>query len=400
MAVVDEGLMHMLLSVSGSHIRQTRPADRNEMLDSRIDFHYKRGYRTLTNASGSKAALDGPRLAIATLNCVQNVVNGKVGSEWFDDLNTLKQGMDDAAMNSKALDVAFRGFLAEFFIYHKTASMITQHAPFEFDFWSLPGFVDASVSAFLGVCDTIVMSIARTRMIRDRIRSLQAKYLQPSNQPRRHTLLADPDNGDTHFSECEDMDDEGDVNMDVNDNSTVSSRSVSPAPIGSMSNFHVVDYESIQEAVQVDKYLSSCSCSHQIGSELWLCWQVYRVAAWLYMYRTVYNSAPSPALDEAFERALEYLEDIPADAGCQSVMLTPVFMMGCSAFKLEHRLAVSRALDTIENYSGLGNIKHARSIVNRIWQLMDSNNEAEREHSWDWEGVMEEMVSSNALRVG
>jgi len=62
-------------------------------------------------------------------------------------------------------------------------------------------------------------------------------------------------------------------------------------------------------------------------------------------------------------------------------------MVGCSAFDAQLRPDVVAALDTAERYSELGNIKHARSIVYRMRELMDAGDPK----AWDWEKVMTEM---------
>ena len=67
-------------------------------------------------------------------------------------------------------------------------------------------------------------------------------------------------------------------------------------------------------------------------------------------------------------------------------MLPPVFLLDCAAFGAKERELVGQALDTLDSYSGWGNIGLVRRVLGRLWGCMDAG-----EDSWGWEEVMLEM---------
>jgi len=70
-----------------------------------------------------------------------------------------------------------------------------------------------------------------------------------------------------------------------------------------------------------------------------------------------------------------------------SILLMPLYLLGLSAFAEEHRPDILKSFEDLQTYSNLGNIKHAKNVVERIWELMDSGDEG----SWDFEKVQREM---------
>lgn len=70
-------------------------------------------------------------------------------------------------------------------------------------------------------------------------------------------------------------------------------------------------------------------------------------------------------------------------------MLMPLFMLGISAYHEEQRPDITKAFETLHNYSSLANIKNTEKVVARVWELMDSGDEGS---TWDWEKSMADMV--------
>ena len=73
------------------------------------------------------------------------------------------------------------------------------------------------------------------------------------------------------------------------------------------------------------------------------------------------------------------------DASMQSILLMPLFLLGCAAFEPEQRPEISQAFQRLQEWSKLGNIKFARQIVEEVWQMMDEGREHE---TWDWETII------------
>jgi Fungal specific transcription factor domain len=120
---------------------------------------------------------------------------------------------------------------------------------------------------------------------------------------------------------------------------------------------------------------------------------LYRQCSWLYLYRTIMPSKPSEALKNAVDEGLVFLRQLPTDSSSQSIVLMPLFILGCSAFEAEQRPETSQAFDTLQAYSNLGNVGYAKTIVERVWELIDASDES----SWDWESIIKDMVSDVSL---
>ena len=78
---------------------------------------------------------------------------------------------------------------------------------------------------------------------------------------------------------------------------------------------------------------------------------------------------------------------MPAGESTQSIVLLPLFLMSCAAFEEGQRAELEGAFDAVQAYSNLGNIRPARRVVRRVWEMMDWRDE----RSWDWESVMADM---------
>jgi len=70
-----------------------------------------------------------------------------------------------------------------------------------------------------------------------------------------------------------------------------------------------------------------------------------------------------------------------------SILLMPLFLLGISAFSEDHRPDIEQAFDNLQAYSSLGNIKHAKKVVQKIWDMMDAGDE----ESWYFEKVQHDM---------
>jgi hypothetical protein len=84
---------------------------------------------------------------------------------------------------------------------------------------------------------------------------------------------------------------------------------------------------------------------------------------------------------------LGYLDQLPQDAGAYSIVLMPLFLLGCSAFVPEQRERLRTGFENLKSYSNLRNIEPAFKVVSRVWEIMDTNTE----DSWDWEAIIRDM---------
>jgi hypothetical protein len=151
----------------------------------------------------------------------------------------------------------------------------------------------------------------------------------------------------------------------------------------------VVDYQILTEAQSIDQQIRSWPCNHPINTPRHIAAMLYRQCTWLYLFRTIHQSRPHPQVVEAVNEGLALLAELPDDCSEQSVMLMPLFMLGISAYLEDQRIPLKKAFETLHNYSSLNNIKHTERVVEKVWELMDTGDEAS---TWDWEQIMKDMV--------
>jgi len=108
----------------------------------------------------------------------------------------------------------------------------------------------------------------------------------------------------------------------------------------------------------------------------------------VYLYRTIMPSEASPKILNAVESGLEFMRLLPEQSGTQSILLMPLFLLGCAAFDKDQRPEISQRFRGLHEWSSLGNILPAHKVVQEIWSLMDAGDE---EATWDWERLMVQM---------
>jgi hypothetical protein len=230
-----------------------------------------------------------------------------------------------------------RQFILEFLIYHDYSSSITSLAnPLDqrsldlMDDFKLPEFmIQPQAGTLLGVLDGLFGFISRIRHLRDQIRQRRA-------------------NGQGHWW----------------------------------------DQPIINEAFAIDNALREWKCVHSPDSPRYAASLLYRQCTWIYLHRTIQLSHPSPTFKQAVDEGLDYLRMLPwdtDDGSTQSILLMPLFLLGCAAFEAEQRPEISLAFHRLQEWSSLGNIKYARMIVEQVWQMMDEGRE---EETWDWESII------------
>ena len=333
MALRHRGLMHSLLCLSGSHLTAH---EKNPSFNERQHHHFKCAIDNLgmdknmaaSIAGDSTAMIDDPTVAQTLVLCLRSICAGEVNGEYRPHLDAAKH----LIRTQKSPNQDFQNFLFEFFIYHDVSNSITaldRTSIFERDDFELPEFmIQPQAGALLGVFDGLFLQISKIRRIRDRIRGRLARDLRP-----------------------------------------------------------LVDYETLSDAQAIDDGLRSWVCTQPAGSPRYTASMLYRQCTWLYLHRTILSSQHNDNLWDAVNDGLEYLRQLPSDSSTQSILLMPVFLLGCSAFDTEHRPDIERAFESLEAYSKLGNIMYARKVVHKVWELMDAGDP----NSWDWETIIKNM---------
>lgn len=338
MAQSHRGLMHSLLSLSGTHLLVKKDmSNKDGRIEARSAMHFDKALNLLSSDENMNKRIDGdsgaripaPTVAQVVVLCLQTICEGNTTGEYTSHLTALKNMLDEEIDTTEE---EYLRFLSEFLIYHDISAALTSKRPALItnnDFRLPPFIVDGEgTKNFLRVCEGLVGPTSKTRLLRDRVRKRREGQQRP-----------------------------------------------------------YVDFNTIMDGKAIDKDLKTAICNYDIGSDEWVAWNLYKTTFWLYLHRTVNNSIASPELESGVDKAIEYMQSIDPNSSLQSVLLTPVFIVACATFNKEQRPAINEAFDVLERFSSLGNIKHARQVVDRVWILMDAGND----RSWDWEGIMEEM---------
>jgi len=332
MATQDRGLMHSLMCLSGSHLSSKIP-ENNDIIQ-RKHWHFDHALTDLrenlpikpTDGTPDLSAVDDSTIASTVALCLRTVVEGETNGEYRTHMGAARFLLDNKIPSKNE---PFRTFITEFLQYHEVLSRITALNGPSPPTLRLPDFVPtAHAGALLGIFDGLFRFISQITDLRDRIR-------------QRLDQGADP----------------------------------------------AVDYGSLAEAVQIDEQIRTWQPSQAPNSTSWLAAQLYRQSTWVYLYRTIRPSKSDPKISRVVDDGLAYLNQLPKDSGPQSIMLMPLFLLGCAAFKPEQRSAIAGGFEALQEYSGLGNIRHARKIVEKVWERMDWR----VEESWDWERIIGEM---------
>ncbi|KUL86510.1 hypothetical protein ZTR_04217 [Talaromyces verruculosus] len=335
MATQHRGLMHSLMCLSGSHLSARDPEPR---FKERKHYHFDRAITDLResinaaplaeDAQEPSLLVEDPIIASTLALCLNTICEGETSGEYRSHMDAARYLL----LNQKPKNEKFRQFIIEFFQYHDVSNSLTSldRRPVQLTGdLRLPDFVPhAQAGTFLGIFDGLFNYISEITRLRDRIRVRHSEGYEPA-----------------------------------------------------------VDYQILSEAVTIDSALRIWEPSYTPETPNWYASQLYRQSTWVYLYRTIRPSRPSDKISQVVDDALKYLDLLPQDAGAYSIMLMPLFLIGCSAFLPRQRDRIKKGFDAMKEYSSLRNIEPALRVVERVWEVMDTK----MEESWDWEKIIEEM---------
>lgn len=325
MALQHEGLMHSVLCLSASHMYSVNPSQEYE---DRQAFHRGKALQLLKQDLEKQKAGEGgvmiyedSNVAQILLHLLHSICDGNTSGEYRMHMIAAKQ----IAMTQKSANPEFQSLFDEFFYYHWIASGITSlndtEVPMMEDF-SLPFKINPETAGLIGVSDGLFGFISKISNLRRRLRARIDEKLEPT-----------------------------------------------------------MDYEALLAAHAIDTALRGWVCPHAPGTPRHTISMLYRQATWVYLYRTTKGSHPHPYIKSAVDDGIRYINELPAEGWIQSNVLLPLFLIACAAFEEEQRFHINRAFNGLIACTGLGNIGHAKEIVDEVWTAMDNN----IEESWDWE---------------
>ncbi|KAL5340061.1 fungal-specific transcription factor domain-containing protein [Aspergillus crustosus] len=333
MATQHRGLMHSLMCLSGSHLSGLAP---EPGVKERKYYHFHRAIRDLKdniNARSNMAEeepellVEDPIIASTIALSLNTICEGETNGEYRPHMDAARYLL----VTQKPRNEKFRQFIVEFFQYHDVSNSITSldRRPAHMDGeLRLPDFVPHAAGNFLGVFDGLFRYISQVTRLRDRIRQRFSEGYEPA-----------------------------------------------------------VDYQILSDAVMIDSSIRIWETSHPANTPNYYLAQLYRQSTWVYLYRTIRPSRPSDKIAQVVDDGLEFLDLIPQDASAFSIVLMPLFLLGCSAFVPHQRERIQRGFEALKAYSNLRNIEPAFKVVQRVWEVMDTKTE----DSWDWEKIIKEM---------
>lgn len=333
MATQHRGLMHSLMCLSGSHLSTREP---EPTFKERKHYHFDRAISDLreniiatsSNSAEPELLIEDPIIASTVALCLNTICEGETGGEYRSHMDAARYLL----ISQRPKNEKFRQFIVEFFQYHDVSNSLTSldrrplHLTGDL---RLPDFVPhAQAGALLGIFDGLFNYISEITKIRDKIRQRMNQGYEPA-----------------------------------------------------------VDYQTLSEAVAIDSAIRTWESSYPPDSPNWVGAQLYRQSTWVYLYRTLRPSRPNEKISCVVDDGLYFLDQLPRDAGAYSIMLMPLFLMGCSSFEVRQRERVKDGFDRLLAYSSLRNILPALKVVEKVWETMDNN----IDESWDWEKIIDDM---------
>lgn len=337
MAQAHLGVMHALLACSGSHyLQRMKGVAALQEYEDRQSYHKQAAYNSIATEhyadDSPEPQKDASVMCSALLLYLRTIVDGDTSGEWrFHEkyFSDVLQGREEPRAGES---IAAWNFCKEFYHYHRMSSFITcADRPDDEE----PLQVSLSVANrdngdnFMSVCEGLELPTRKIHFLRRKIRERRMNGLSPD-----------------------------------------------------------VTYAFMEEGKLIDTEIKQLECRHEIGSDQWICWNLYHSCMWLILQRTIMSGPdPPPHFLAGVTDSLKYLETIEDNSPLQSVLVTPVFILGCCAYEHDIRPSILNAFTVLENYSHNGNIRHARDIVQTLWELMDNGDKK----AWDYESVMRDM---------
>ncbi|KAL7274937.1 hypothetical protein RUND412_002142 [Rhizina undulata] len=327
LAIQNRGLMHSLLCLSGSHLCNTEPS--YEMAQ-RHHFGMAMQFLRQDPAITGESQIPGENTIATTLIlCLQSICEGETGGQYRPHLDAARHMLQTSSQK----DSPFSQFLIEFFTYHDVVNSVTilgRRPLLLMENYTLPAFIlQPDAGALIGVLDGLFGYMSKITLLRDEIRKRKANKLHPR-----------------------------------------------------------VNYEMLSQAVAIDSEIRQWVPAQVPGSHRYIAAQLYRQCTWVYLFRTIQPSVANKKTEDAVDEGLEYLRHLPEHSGTQSILLMPLFLLGCAAFSHRQRPEISQRFEGLHEWSGLGNIRPAREVVRKVWDYMDAGDE---DMSWDWERIIQNM---------
>lgn len=401
MAVEDIGLMHSILALSSKHIDWSSPygkallirnpkvrkedlSERSEYHSSQATFHLHQNIGHQIKGTSTNATLSA---SIGQMLCLvlESVAEGKTGGEHRSHLI----GYQQLIRNSPPENGPFLEFVTEFFQYHIFVDQLTslpavsvKHPHDNYGSGTPPNrscsppsppHLTASPSHHNIAMDSIHHNIAMDSVHHDTEPS-DSNFAPGINHAIR--MLGVTDGLFTHMSQITEL-----------RNEIRHRREIDQTPL--------IDAPLYYRGALIDASIRDWSAAWAPSDERYIPGLLYRQMLWVYLWRTLYpppkscseDWVPDHRIVDAVDGGIELLEKVDPRSRGQTLLLPPVFVIGCASFEHSQRDRVRRAVGIVREYTELRNAERVGEVLEEVWKVMDTR----IEESWDWQGIMARM---------
>lgn len=322
MASQRQALMHALLGLSGSHLSMQSS---NPEVSARSCYHLDFAIADLRIISqqyaSTHAHVEDAAIAQALVIFLKIVIAPEERGKYCKLLDFVRH----LVIYQGASNESFQAFLVDFIITYDVSNAVVSlgyRPSLQPEVVQRAQELTTPSGAFLGVLDSFCIPLARITKIRDSIRACRSQGIPVKGDPLILTIAA-----------------------------------------------------------SIDADLHAWQSGQPAGSDEHTLSLLYRQCTWIYLYRTLLPSAPDPRLRDAVTGGIAALASLRPDSVAQSMLLMPLYLLGCGAFERSQRPAIDHAFGNLAIYRKCDNVAHARGVVHKLWEMMDSGDE----RSWDWE---------------
>ncbi|RDW73699.1 hypothetical protein BP5796_07141 [Coleophoma crateriformis] len=355
LAVQNEGLMHSILALAGRHINyrsnygvkllKDHPEVKESELQERCEYHKAAALKLFCNSQQEGEDLDDQIVSARFGQMICMVMDTLSNTDQPGVHRIHLQGYQRLIREHPPRDQEFLGFIKEFFDYHirmddliylPTTDYSVQPAGFGVEIGPVPPVdfklpdPNAGDERMLGVCDGLLLMMSHITVIRNTIRSNIAAGVDPP-----------------------------------------------------------VDCGCLCEAADIDREIRAWEPAMPPSDPRYPAALLYKQMAWVYLFRTIYvnGAAYHERLKPAVDAGLDILRHIPPSDQSQTLLLAPIFVLGCASYEDSQRQEIRKAIAIVKDYMQYRNSDSALEVLEEMWRLMDTKDP----RSWDWQSVARSM---------
>ena len=137
---------------------------------------------------------------------------------------------------------------------------------------------------------------------------------------------------------------------------------------------------------ELEGSLGQWDSKQDAGTAWWVLAELYRAAAFVYLFRTINDPRPCQNLSESVERGICFLNKLRSHSkSTDCVLLLPTFILGCAAFAAHERDSIEKVMKALAECNNFSNVEPSMEVLRKLWVMMDEGDK----RNWDWETIRE-----------